>query len=127
MPPYLVYVMAWYHYIKYFVNMLVLKVIQYKKITLWKGNKVFIKKYYSYNNYLKIILENYFKTLVYIIKVFTQRKYNIKFVSETDPDMNWDFEPINHELILNAGETALTFYKAYNHTDTPIIGKYAIF
>jgi len=41
--------------------------------------------------------------------------------------MNWDFEPINHELILNAGETALTFYKAYNHTDTPIIGKYAIF
>ena len=36
--------------------------------------------------------------------------------------MNWDFEPVNHEMVVNAGETALTFYKAYNKTDKPIIG-----
>lgn len=40
--------------------------------------------------------------------------------------MNWDFEPVNHEMIVNAGETALTFYKAYNKTDQPIIGNYFI-
>ena len=36
--------------------------------------------------------------------------------------MSWDFEPVNKEMVLNAGETALTFYKAYNHEDTPLIG-----
>ena len=36
--------------------------------------------------------------------------------------MNWEFEPVNHEMIINAGETALTFYKAYNKEEKPIIG-----
>jgi cytochrome c oxidase assembly protein subunit 11 len=37
--------------------------------------------------------------------------------------MDWEFEPVNHEMVINAGETALTFYKAYNKQDKPIIGK----
>lgn len=48
------------------------------------------------------------------------------FKSETDPDMNWDFEPMNEEITINAGETALTFYKAFNHNKEPIIGVYKI-
>ena len=36
--------------------------------------------------------------------------------------MDWDFEPANEEMIVNAGETALTFYKAYNREEKPIIG-----
>ena len=49
------------------------------------------------------------------------------FKSETDPDMNWDFEPVNEEMTVNAGETALTFYKALNHNTEPIIGNYFIY
>jgi cytochrome c oxidase assembly protein Cox11 len=36
--------------------------------------------------------------------------------------MNWDFEPVNGQMVVNSGETALTFYKAFNHSDTPVIG-----
>jgi cytochrome c oxidase assembly protein Cox11 len=36
--------------------------------------------------------------------------------------MDWEFEPANEEMIINAGETALTFYKAYNKENFPIIG-----
>ncbi len=36
--------------------------------------------------------------------------------------MNWDFEPVNGQMVVNSGETALTFYKAYNHSETPVIG-----
>ena len=41
--------------------------------------------------------------------------------------MDWDFEPVNEEMIVNAGETALTFYKALNHNTEPIIGNYFIY
>lgn len=35
-----------------------------------------------------------------------------------------DFEPVQQEVIVGSGETALTFYRAYNPTDSPVIGKY---
>ena len=57
--------------------------------------------------------------------VIPHRKFKIQFKSESDPDLNWEFTPINDELIVNAGETALTFYKAYNMEEKPIIGTFA--
>lgn len=44
------------------------------------------------------------------------------FNAESDPDVKWEFEPIQNEVIVNAGETALAFYRAYNHEEYPIIG-----
>jgi cytochrome c oxidase assembly protein subunit 11 len=63
----------------------------------------------------------YFHFLIQIL-VIPFRKFRIIFKSETDPDMNWDFEPVTQEMVINAGETALTFYKAYNHQEKPMIG-----
>ena len=60
------------------------------------------------------------------IIVINHRKFKIQFKSESDPDLNWEFTPVNDELIVNAGETALTFYKAYNNEEKPVIGIFNI-
>jgi cytochrome c oxidase assembly protein subunit 11 len=52
------------------------------------------------------------------------RKFKIIFKSENDEAMPADFEPVQQEVIVGSGETALTFYRAYNPTDSPVIGKY---
>lgn len=39
-----------------------------------------------------------------------------------DPKANWDFEPVQDEVIVHAGETALIFYRAYNREEIPIVG-----
>ena len=44
------------------------------------------------------------------------------FNAESDPDVQWEFEPIQKEVVVNAGETALAFYRAYNNENYPIIG-----
>ena len=54
------------------------------------------------------------------INVF--RKFRISFVSHVQDDMPWEFEPQTPNLIVNAGETALSFYKVYNRADRPIAG-----
>ena len=46
----------------------------------------------------------------------------MRFLSEIDDDLPWIFKPEQECVIVNAGETALAFYKAYNKTDKPIIG-----
>ena len=51
-----------------------------------------------------------------------QRKFKVRFLSEIDTDLPWVFQPEQEHVIVNAGETALAFYKAYNKTDKPIIG-----
>jgi len=50
------------------------------------------------------------------------RKFKIKFSSDIDPTLNWDFEPVQNELIVNAGEPALMFYKVKNKSDKPVVG-----
>ena len=47
-------------------------------------------------------------------KVFAHRKFRIQFAGIHDPEVKWEFEPVQEEVIVNAGETALMFYKAYN-------------
>ena len=46
-----------------------------------------------------------------------------------DPELNWEFEPVQKDLIINAGEPALMFYRAKNNTDKAIVGiaLYAMF
>jgi len=39
-----------------------------------------------------------------------------------DEEVNWTFEPIQSELVVNAGETALAFYRVKNNEEFPVIG-----
>jgi cytochrome c oxidase assembly protein subunit 11 len=50
------------------------------------------------------------------------KKFTVKFIHEVDSELPWDFEPLQDEVVINAGETCLAFYRARNLTDQPIIG-----
>lgn len=46
----------------------------------------------------------------------------IRFESSVARDMPWDFKPVQRELEVRIGETALAFYEATNPTNEPIWG-----
>jgi len=50
------------------------------------------------------------------------RKFKVKFSSDVDPELGWEFEPVQDELVVNAGEPALMFYRVKNNSDKPIVG-----
>lgn len=50
------------------------------------------------------------------------KKYKVVFKAEADPEVNWEFEPVQDEVIVHAGETALIFYRAHNKEPDPVIG-----
>lgn len=54
------------------------------------------------------------------INVF--RKFRISFMSHTEDEIPWEFQPTTANLVVNAGETALSFYKVFNKADRPIAG-----
>jgi len=47
---------------------------------------------------------------------------SIRFDANTDPNMPWTFKPIQNEMTVHIGETALAFFEAYNPTDHTIAG-----
>lgn len=51
------------------------------------------------------------------------RKYKVIFRGETDPELDWSFEPEQEAVTVHAGEPALMFYKTYNRSDKPLVGK----
>jgi len=55
--------------------------------------------------------------------VLLHRKFKVTFQADIDPELNWSFEPVQREVIVNAGETALIFYKVVNRDNKPVIGK----
>lgn len=46
----------------------------------------------------------------------------VRFESAVARDMPWDFKPVQREMEIRIGETALAFYEATNPTDEPIWG-----
>jgi len=50
------------------------------------------------------------------------RKFRISFLSHTQDEIPWEFEPSTPNMVVNAGETALSFYKVFNRSDRPIAG-----
>ena len=50
------------------------------------------------------------------------KKYTVRFTGTSDPSVNWEFEPIEKELTIGAGETAIVFYRLYNKEEKPIVG-----
>ncbi len=54
--------------------------------------------------------------------VVLDRTMLIRFDASKDRDMPWEFKPLQHEMRVKIGETALAFYEAYNPTDRVIAG-----
>ena len=50
------------------------------------------------------------------------RKFKLIFKATIDPVVDWEFAPVQEQVVVNAGETALVFYKAYNAEVDPVIG-----
>ena len=46
----------------------------------------------------------------------------IRFDASLDRDMPWEFSPVERQVKVRLGETALAFYEAYNPTSKPIAG-----
>lgn len=55
-------------------------------------------------------------------KVNVFRKYKVLFMGHAEDEIPWEFQPETTTLQVNAGETALAFYKVYNRSDKPIAG-----
>lgn len=50
------------------------------------------------------------------------RTVTIRFDSNVEPGMPWEFKPVERQVTLRIGETGLAFYEAYNPTDRPVAG-----
>ena len=46
----------------------------------------------------------------------------IRFDASVDPNLQWEFQPVQRELSMRVGESALAFYRARNVADAPIVG-----
>ena len=50
------------------------------------------------------------------------RKFSIHFQALSEPDLGWSFFPLQDSVEVNAGETVLAFFRAYNDNEDPMIG-----
>ena len=55
-------------------------------------------------------------------KINIYKKYRVSFLSHTQDEIPWEFSPATPHMVVNAGETALSFYKVFNRADKPIAG-----
>ncbi|MAR50538.1 MAG: cytochrome c oxidase assembly protein [Paracoccaceae bacterium] len=54
--------------------------------------------------------------------VVINKEIKVRFDGSVDRGLEWEFRPVQKEVKLKIGETALAFYEAYNPTDRPIMG-----
>ncbi|KAI6197407.1 hypothetical protein M3Y94_01220300 [Aphelenchoides besseyi] len=50
------------------------------------------------------------------------RLIRVQFNADVPSSMRWNFKPLQHEIYVHPGETALAFFSAKNPTDKPIVG-----
>lgn len=50
------------------------------------------------------------------------RTITVRFNADIAPGLAWSFEPVQRDMTVKIGETALAFYRARNLTDRPITG-----
>jgi cytochrome c oxidase assembly protein subunit 11 len=50
------------------------------------------------------------------------RKFTLNFQGMCEPELGWSFFPLQDSVTLNAGETVLAFFRAFNENPTPVIG-----
>ncbi len=55
--------------------------------------------------------------------VILDQTIKVRFDGSLERDMPWTFEPVQREVEVRIGETALVFYEAHNPLDVPIAGQ----
>ncbi|MFV0358660.1 cytochrome c oxidase assembly protein [Tropicimonas sp.] len=55
--------------------------------------------------------------------VVLDRTMKIRFDASLGRDMPWSFRPLQREMEVRIGETALAFYEAHNPTERPVAGQ----
>lgn len=50
------------------------------------------------------------------------RLIRVSFNADIHSALKWQFKPLQKEIYIHPGETALVFYSAYNPTDKPVVG-----
>jgi len=56
-------------------------------------------------------------------EVILDQTIKVRFDGSLSRDMPWTFKPVQREVELRIGETALVFYEAHNPLDVPIAGQ----
>lgn len=56
------------------------------------------------------------------MKKVEDRKLKIIFQADTDSTLTWNFKPLQHDIVVAPGETALAFYTARNPLEKPVTG-----
>ena len=51
-----------------------------------------------------------------------RQKITVRFNADTNPNLPWDFAPVQAQITLPLGEEQLAFYTARNRADTPVTG-----
>lgn len=51
------------------------------------------------------------------------REMKIRFDSSTDPSLPWSFKPVQREMTVKIGQTALAYYEATNTSNRPVAGQ----
>jgi cytochrome c oxidase assembly protein subunit 11 len=52
----------------------------------------------------------------------TRQEIAVRFNANTNPNLPWDFAPVQEEIRLPLGEEQLAFYTAHNLANTPVTG-----
>ncbi|MCL7409733.1 cytochrome c oxidase assembly protein [Marivivens donghaensis] len=55
--------------------------------------------------------------------VILDREMKIRFDSSTDPSLPWSFKPVQREMTVKIGQTALAYYEATNTSNRPVAGQ----
>lgn len=57
--------------------------------------------------------------------IILDQEITVRFDASIDSGMPWTFKPVQREMTLKIGQTALAFYEAHNPTDHPVAGQAA--
>lgn len=55
--------------------------------------------------------------------VILDRDMTIRFDGTTDPSLPWSFKPVQREMTVKIGQTALAYYEATNTSNRPVAGQ----
>ncbi|VDO22511.1 unnamed protein product [Brugia timori] len=87
---------------------------------LLAANYIFVQEMYRLlvkNDYIADDMER-----VASMEKIKDRLIRVSFNADLHSAMKWQFKPLQKEIYVHPGETALVFYSAYNPTDKPVVG-----
>lgn len=50
------------------------------------------------------------------------RSITVRFNADRDPNLPWDFYPVQDQVVVKTGETTIVYFEAINHSSLPVTG-----